>query len=541
MNTRRAREGSPLKQHRYASAPEYADFGGISGTAVAKKAAHLGDPRKASLLFFLQAMSLKEGGLRAFVRDLLDTFPERLGTRTMHKEGIKAGREYSRPAAIKIHFELNPTLWPIRRQMMENDQDGHERIRAELSVDALLAECEAGAEASLPDVLTKLCIDPGVQFRLPDESEELLRAEQRRVEYAQEEEGAGEERHLHFQECHHPCFRDLTGALLVYQQRYAERVRQDFVQTTIARQVWDTLDYCLATRRMALIEGMQGIGKSTAIKAWHEAHLGESRLVSLSGVANRTGVFKDIARACGLPWNINYTATDTQARVEEFLPRAGLVLIIDEAHFLAPGGERIRARPELIDWVDTALYNRGVCACLVSTPQFTSRLENATKRTAWNAAQFWRRVKRKVVLPEQPTTQDMQAVAERLLPEGSRACLKLLVGHALGGRFPMDELEDTVTEARYLARGEHREKVTLEDLHKVIGDFRNPTAASRPKVIEFSDLAPRTRRRSPAPSLPSDSEAETTPAPRRFRMPDQSGRTAPRGLREMEVTPQGSG
>jgi hypothetical protein len=57
------------------SSPEYAKLRGIPGTAVAAKARLYGDPRKRSLLFFLQSLSLKEGGLRGVARRLLMKFP----------------------------------------------------------------------------------------------------------------------------------------------------------------------------------------------------------------------------------------------------------------------------------------------------------------------------------------------------------------------------------------------------------------------------------------------------------------------------------
>jgi hypothetical protein len=74
MSTRYAPEGAPISFERYMSSPDYAELRGIPGTAVAAKAQLYSDARKCSLLFFLQSLSLKEGGLRGVARTLLERF-----------------------------------------------------------------------------------------------------------------------------------------------------------------------------------------------------------------------------------------------------------------------------------------------------------------------------------------------------------------------------------------------------------------------------------------------------------------------------------
>src|SRR5262249_49089638 len=74
-STRHAPEGASISFERYMSSPEYAELRGIPGTAVAAKARLYDNPRKRSLLFFLQSLSLKESGLRGVARRLLTKFP----------------------------------------------------------------------------------------------------------------------------------------------------------------------------------------------------------------------------------------------------------------------------------------------------------------------------------------------------------------------------------------------------------------------------------------------------------------------------------
>ena len=70
MSTRHAQEGAPISYERYMSSPEFAEMRGIPGTAVAAKAQLYASARKRSLLFFLQSLSLKDGGLRRIAQTL---------------------------------------------------------------------------------------------------------------------------------------------------------------------------------------------------------------------------------------------------------------------------------------------------------------------------------------------------------------------------------------------------------------------------------------------------------------------------------------
>jgi len=63
-STRTAKPGGPLHDNRFMSSHNYEDLRGISGNAVAVKAAMLNHPCKSSLLFFLHSMSHEQGGLK---------------------------------------------------------------------------------------------------------------------------------------------------------------------------------------------------------------------------------------------------------------------------------------------------------------------------------------------------------------------------------------------------------------------------------------------------------------------------------------------
>jgi len=83
-STRHAPEGTTaIAYEKYMSSPEFTEMRGIPGTAVAAKAQLYNEARKRRLLFFLQSLSLKDGGLRRVARALLELFPERGGDLTV--------------------------------------------------------------------------------------------------------------------------------------------------------------------------------------------------------------------------------------------------------------------------------------------------------------------------------------------------------------------------------------------------------------------------------------------------------------------------
>ncbi len=94
-STRHAPEGAAISYEKYMSSPEYAELRGIPGTTVAAKAQLYTEARKRSLLFFLQSLSLKDGGLQRVSRRLLERFPD-------HSE--------AELAHFLVEFCINPKL-----------------------------------------------------------------------------------------------------------------------------------------------------------------------------------------------------------------------------------------------------------------------------------------------------------------------------------------------------------------------------------------------------------------------------------------------
>ena len=479
-NTRYAPEGAPLSQTRYMSSPEYAELRGISGMAVLAKASLLGICRKRSLLFFLQALSLKPGGLKRVVKDLLEMFPQQVGTPTMLRLGMRPGQVYSADNAARVEWELNgypsadmPAWMP---DLDEADQfaeflaKSKARRSADRSADGFKRSCQVKAEAHLDQFIIDLCVNPEVEFPVPDLGDDLedFDREKTKEQYPQLWDTS-------FRTAEVAVFKDIIGALYEYQKRYTKKAPNSFVVTSIAQTTFEMLDYGLETGKMVILEGNSRLGKTTAAETWCDRHLGDARYVSLSGITNRTSFFRALARVLGLASTYTRKASEMQARVEDFLQRSGLALIIDEAHYLWPQSERIYMRPELVDWVNTALCNHCVPVALISTPQFAHRKRQVEKQTGWTSEQFTGRIKRYQRLPEAPSRSDLEAVTRKLLPEGDKASIQYIVGYALVSKRYMPAVCDAVDDARLIAKRAGRDKVTFEDVVKAVDDYRIPS------------------------------------------------------------------
>ncbi len=397
-STRHAPEGSVIAYEKYMSSPEYAEMRGIPGTAVAAKAQLYNETRKRSLLFFLQSLSIKEGGLRKVARDLIDAFPKRVGNRSREEE----------LSHILVEFCINPK-----------------------------------------------CIVRFSDGKVPDSVSVL------------------------------PCSK-LADALRDFQDRYEAEVRSEFVLTTIAKEVFETLDHALEIGKMVVIEGESGSGKTTAVEAWCAIHQGEVRFVSLSGITHKTGFFQKLATAIGLAAS-KRKATDMQVKVEEFFRKTRLMLVIDEAHYLWPQHERSHSNPELVDWVNTALVNRKVPVALICTDQFAKLKARVEKRTGWTSEQLEHRVKRYKKLSSTPTKADLQAVTAKLLamrwnsdeqkwsgvgPKPHPDFIKMVVGYALTCKMRLPAIANTIEEVRYQARKHGRSQILGTDIRAALLDYQ---------------------------------------------------------------------
>ncbi len=110
MSTRHEILSGALSQERYMSSTEFAELRGVSGVAVSARAAVLVQAVKRELVWFIQGLSLAEGGLKRVARELVEMFPDRLGTPAMHADKIKPEKIYPAELADSVIRSLRLAL-----------------------------------------------------------------------------------------------------------------------------------------------------------------------------------------------------------------------------------------------------------------------------------------------------------------------------------------------------------------------------------------------------------------------------------------------
>jgi DNA transposition AAA+ family ATPase len=505
-STRKVKDGARRMQNGWASAPEFEELRGLNGSAVMLKAELFDDPKTKTLLYFLQGVSLLPGGLRRIAGELLEMFPERLGTATMIKIGCKAGKRLTQKERDEIDMELNSEDVVLESLAASLAEERIEPPHCQKNADDFLKECRWKAESHLETFLERICCDPEIAILSGGQEEERYRTIAELVLQDSSQLDFG--KRLYVEDANVKYFHDLPGALHEYKRRYEERRREMFIKTSIGKVVFEALDYALETGRSALIEGNSGIGKTTGLEAWCAMHAGESRLVKLKGITHRTGFFREVARACGLARGTGLSPGKIQMRVEQFLQRSKLMLVIDEGQYLFPPGNRVYTPPELINWLMTACYNEHVPFAISATAEFRKRRAIIEKNTTWQSEQLRRRLRRDFELPQKPTEEDLLLVAEKLLPGQSRSAVELVAGYSMtsGGYF--QAITDTIDDARLMARRDGRDKFTFADLRAAIQEWRSPSDNALQRVFEETPKARRAGRPSLVESEPSAQTAE---------------------------------
>ena len=492
------------------SSVEFAEKRGLQGMPVATKAELYTDPCKRSLLLFLRAMSARPGGIEKVAADVLEMFPERIGSSTMHRLGMKPDRNYDTEAVKSIRAELNIDRWlspfPLRGEHDESEEPltdverrsirlevkksifspegffdelieervaemetSARRAKAEMlarqhpthyPASAFVRRCDKTARQNLPRLLWEYCTNPKIRLSTKDESPASVGSD----EYLE-----GDLRFWNTETASLAYFHDLTGALLEYKARHEAQARVKFAETAISKSVFGTLDRGLRSRKIVVVQGVEGVGKSFSGQAWNECHLGEAVFVRLEGIVTKTTFFQSLSSACGLASSVSQKSQEMQIRIRHFLERSGLMLIIDEAHRLFQQTERIYSHPELLNWVYTC-WDQKIPVALLVTPQFVSRMDEVERQTDWRSGQLKRRIAKWTRLPEKLAEEDLQGIARNIAPRYTAAMLGELVDFALPSRRQIDAMRNAMEAAESIAEEKGRKTPTFQDLLDGIAD-----------------------------------------------------------------------
>ena len=495
--TRYASENSPFRPERFMSSPSLMGARGLPGNLVAARCAVLDDPLERRLIYFLQALSHREGGLSKVGRDLVAMFPQRIGTRTMRRLGLGGPATYSRADAIKIFGELD---------------DVREREPQLLSAGEALESCRDKMASELPHLLELLCLDPEYGGILNDKTDPGSGSFRRPISVG--------------------YFNLLLESLLEYQERKSSEAKRAIVSTEISTAVFQELDYALSQRCLVVVNGNARTGKTCASKAWCEQHLGEARYVQTPASNDDISFFRAIARALGTADALSMKATYVRNRVERTLEDGHLMLAFDEAHYLWPQRHARQSLPSRINWILTALVNNNVPVALITTPQFVRNQRRVEDSTGWTSEQLQGRIGHWRTLPEHPSEKDLAAVAKALLPEADKVGIQALVVYATLSAKWFAGIEFTVRYARDLAAKRGGVTVIRSDLLRAIEDGIVPSDTAMQAALEAVAVSkPRQKPRRPVAAVPQSSRQVSAPvAPLLSRA---SGRSA--GRMELEA------
>jgi len=462
-NTRHAAPGAPLKQQRYASSPELET--GLLANLVAKRCRTIESQADRELVWFLQLLSHRQGGLAAVARELRERFADRMGTKAMRRIGIKPGQVCKAEQVRAIRADL--PAFGGDDFLLKGEKDwflADERERSYSHPNSYPSErfldlCHRTAD-DLEDRLIRLCLDPAVSVRGG-------------VWY----------------------FHELADCLREYQAARIVELRAATVVTQIGQQIYETLDYAAQSHCLVLIDGLARTGKTFAAKAWCEQRPGSARYVQVPSTNDEVGFFRAIAKALGVSSGLSWKAVQLRERIEEVLQSGDLTLVLDEAHYCWPTTDYRYALPGRITWLMTALLNHRVSVALVTTPQFIRTQKVVERRTNWTSEQLVGRIGHYQKLPDSVPESDLEKVAQAFVPEADDRSIEALVAYAQGSAKYLAGIESVARRARYLAGKEQRERVAFKDIRLAIREGVIPSDAALAEALQDEKQPARRRGR----------------------------------------------
>ena len=392
-STRTAKATGPMRQERFASSAGFSK--GLLGNLVARRCARVSSRAARERIYFLHELSSREPGLR---HPSCTSFP----------------------------------AWPWGNDAA-CDESAFERLARELcEVNGIPAK----VAATIPDFLTRLCLDP----KVPADSATL----------------AG--------------FPDILAALDDYRRKFEKATAARVAMTATTQAVWELLDYALSQRGLVLAEGSYRTGKSYSAQAWAQMHAGQCRYVQLSSNTDEGSFYREIARAVGVACGSQMKGAQMRERIEAVLCEQHLLLIVDEADWIWPQSGRVKDAPNRVCWLLTSLINNGVPVALIGSRNFARLMANVERQCRqWGSEQFHGRLRLRTPLPDKLGEADLFAIARACVPEADDASRMLIVGHALKSTVPIPAIESCAARARYFASEagvplafEHVERAMIE-------------------------------------------------------------------------------
>jgi hypothetical protein len=160
-STRHATDQSILRQERWCSDPSFNDS--INGMAAAKRISCVPDERMRKLLWFIQLRSLQPNGIKDLAAELLQEFPDRIGTPASRRLDAKRKAPLTEAEFKQLVDEWGPTDlafddWSLDFLLI--DRPGPDKYEKQYHYAyQFLAQLDEALKG-LPAHLVRMCVDP---------------------------------------------------------------------------------------------------------------------------------------------------------------------------------------------------------------------------------------------------------------------------------------------------------------------------------------------------------------------------------------------
>lgn len=481
-STRHAEHGSPLRQERYASDPAF--NASLKASSVSKRCSLFVNPAHKELCLHIQYLSMQTGGLSAFVQDFLTRYSDRIGSKTMR---ANRGRKIFEADLVRIvrdeleTMSINGSAFPLKGELGDIDPLGHKLIDASVKDAQWYTDGEyereelARQKKATEQAPSKYPASDFTDYCM-DIAEDGL--EERLIDFCLNPEADLSEPPR--------WFHDLEQSLTDYfNDRRADTLAGKTV-TSIGEEINDALDYAWDEKCMVHINGVARMGKTFQVEQWCRMYPGRTRYVQVPSSNDDISFFRAIARALGTSSGSSMTITQIKRQVEDTIQDAGIMLVLDEAHYLWPQQKRGGSYPRRINWLLTEVVNKRIPVAIITTPQFDVYQNMVVNNTGWAAEQLDGRISYRLDLPATLPESDLISIAKYNLPTAEHQIIKGLCTYAQSSGKYLAGIEAVAKRARFLAKKSDRVEPNKSDLKTAMLEV-DPSLAKLSKIFECAE------------------------------------------------------
>jgi hypothetical protein len=437
--------------------PVMVNVGAVPGAATARAVREMVDPDDRSLAWYLQGRSIMAGGLKLVAEEIWQASArERLGSSAMHRLGRDLGKRYTGDEYLSVYADLNEGKIPPEIQSERNSCYAHLLARTARSTfpepDSEWSEREVNEarvdRAAMEERIRGLCQAPVREMLAQCATLAAVQIPESLHSFAFEGRPITS-----------ICFRDLRTAVEENFRAFTGAAERTLAPTATAKAVLAELDSIAGAQTLGLFQGETREGKTTAAQAFVRKNLHRCRYASLEDDLSDRRFYEILVNAVSCPIDARWVKDDFRAAITGALVGSGLMLVIDEAHNLFPRNPK--SRPVWLEWVRTALVDRGVSVALISTPQFVSRIHTTAQASGWQSDQFTGRIGKLRTIERlaeddqagwDQRREDVAAVARCHLPEADTKAISYMAEIAIMGRTPFHLVATMARDARESAR-----------------------------------------------------------------------------------------